>query len=223
MKYQAEPHLQSSYGSGARRLVAAALLVGWWPIVIAETIYGSLDNFALEAIAGNSVRFAVAAVVGLAGATVLVAAGLAMAYLARRGSPILAWLGGALSVALAVGAAGFVQLHLIVLELTAPNLDRAAMNTFVETNLQGSGLWKLPQLLLIGGFIFGLPIQMIALRRARVISWGPVLLAATGIIVHGIDPLGLWELVGLSLIAVAVSLVGFRVRRMSDAEWTAYQ
>jgi hypothetical protein len=147
-----------------------ALLIGWWPIAIAEALYGSLDDFALEAIAANSTRFGAAAIVGLIGVLGLFGAGLAMAYLAHRRSPFLAWLGGVLAACLVVGAAGFVQVHLMVLEMTAPNSERAAMNTFVQANLQTFGLWQLPQLLLVVGITFGLPIQMIALRRAGVAS-----------------------------------------------------
>jgi hypothetical protein len=66
----------------------------------------------------------------------------------------------------------------------------------------------------------GLPLLALALRRARVISVLPVVLIIAHAPIHFME-LSWTEVASHLVLAAGVALIGLRILRMTDAEWSA--
>jgi hypothetical protein len=205
-----------------RSLVGVSLVVGWFPIAIGEALYGTLDDFTqLELVAASPGRMIGGGLVQFLGAVVLIPAILGMVYLARSRARLLTRIGGVLAIGLPVGLGGFAQLHLVAREFARPGLDRAAMTEFVAGFNEVGGAWGVPVMVVLIGMTLGLPLLALALRRARVISVLPVVLIIAHAPMHLFMDLSWAEVASHVVLAAGVALIGLRVLRMTDAEWSA--
>jgi hypothetical protein len=200
-----------------RRLVGVSLLVGWLPMAIAKVLYGGMGDFSqFDLIAANPGRLIAGGLVSHFGAILLIPAIVGMVCLARARARTLTTIGALLAIAIPVAIGGVSELHLVGREFARPGLDRAAMTEFVA-RFDDMGAWGVPVMLLLVGMTFGLPLLAIALRRAQVISIVPVIVILVHIPVHF-----LWaDTLSHFILAAALTMVGLRVLRMTDAEWSA--
>jgi hypothetical protein len=204
-----------------RRVVGVSLVVGWFPVAIGEALYGTLDDFTqLELVAASPGRLISGGLVQFLGAIVLIPAILGMVYLARSRARLLTRIGGVLAIGLPVGLGGSSQLHLVAREFARPGLDRAAMTEFVAGFNEFGGAWGVPVMVVLVGMTFGLPLLALALRRARVISVLPVVLIIAHAPMHMLMGLSWTEVGSHVVLAAGVALIGLRVLRMTDAEWS---
>jgi hypothetical protein len=209
-----------------RRLVGISLVIGWFPIAIGEALYGTMDDFSqLDLVAANPGRMIGGGLVQFFGAIVLIPAILGMIYLARSRARLLTRIGGVVAIGLPVGLGAFSQLHLVAREFVRPDLDQAAMTEFVAGFNEVGGGWMVPIMLVLVGMSLGLPLLTLALKRAGVISVLPVVLVIAGATIHllmdAVLVLSWTEVASHFVLAAGVALIGFRVLRMTEAEWSA--
>jgi hypothetical protein len=219
-------HASATWSVPWRRLVGVSLVIGWLPIAIGEALYGTMDDFSqLDLLAASPGRMIGGGLVQFFGAIVLVPAILGMILLARSRARMLTTIGGVIAIGLPVGLGAFSQLHLVAREFARPGLDQVAMTEFVAGFNEVGGGWMVPIMLVLLGMSLGLPLLALALRRARVISVLPVVLVIAGAAVHllmdAVLVLSWTEVASHFVLAAGVSLIGFRVLRMTGVEWSA--
>jgi hypothetical protein len=204
-----------------RRLVGVSLVVGWFPTAIGEALYGTMDDFTqLDLVAASPGRMVGGGLVQFFGAIVLIPAILGMIYLGRSRARLLTTIGGVVAIGLPVGLGGSSQLHLVAREFARPGLDQAAMTEFVAGFNEFGGGWGVPVMIVLVGMTLGLPLLALALRRARVISVLPVVLIIAHAPIHLFMDMS-WEVTSHFVLAAGVALIGLRVLRMTEAEWSA--
>lgn len=217
-----EPTATATAGSraGLKLITAVSLMVGWLPFAIGEALYGSLDAMDdLSAIAANSTRFGLAAALEFVTALAMIPAVVGMMYLLARRRPMLGAVGGVISLAGVVALGAFVELHLLALEMSAPDLDRAAMTEFAATRLDGFGPFAVP-ILLVLLMPLGLLLLAIGLKRDNLVTlWAPLLIGVHILIHFGVET-ELGEAGSHFVLAVALALIGWRVHRMPASVWS---
>jgi hypothetical protein len=204
-----------------RRTVGVALLVGWFPVAIGEGLYGTMDDFSqLDLVAAAPGRMVAGGLIQLLGAILLIPAIVGMLHLARSSSRWLVAPAAVLTLGLPVALGAFAQLHLVAREFARPEVDRSLMSGFVVARFNDAvGPWGVPVMLVLAGMTLGLPLLLAALWRARAVSIVPFSVALVHLPLHFIETS--WsEVASHVVLAFAVALVGMRVLRMSDTDWS---
>lgn len=185
------------------------LALAWVLFTVGEGLYGELDSLDnLEEIASAAGRFQTAALLELAAALLLIAGIVHMARCIRPDAPRLAGIGRWLALAGTVGLGAFVEVHLLVFDMTAPGLDREAISGFLTGPMAQGGIWSVPIVLVLIALPLGLLLLAIGLTRSDIIPAWPAWLIGLHIVVHlGIDhPLvevGSHAILAIALIAIS--------------------
>lgn len=190
-------------------LALYGLALAWVLFTVGEGLYGELDSLDdLGQIASAGGRFQTAALLELAAALLLIAGIVEMARHIRPDAPRLAGIGRWLALAGTVGLGAFVEVHLLVSDMTSPDLDREAISEFLTGPMAEGGIWSVPIVLVLIALPLGLLLLAIGLTKSDLIPSWPVWLIGLHIIVHlGIDgPLvevGSHALLAIALIAIS--------------------
>lgn len=208
------PHIESPR---VRRFAGASLLLAWVPMTIGEALYDEMDSVTKLTDIVDPARMEAAALLQLLSALLLIPAAVTVMHLTRRRAPVLAWLGGGLTIVTAVAIAAFSQFHLLLAELTRVDGDTAAVNRFLADNLTGFGAWSIPILLLLVGMTFGIPLLVAAAWRAGVVHVTAPVLAVFATVLHMVGSAPTGEVVSHALLAGAIAMVGVGVWRRTGA------
>ena len=190
-------------------LALYSLALAWVLFTVGEGLYGELDSLDnLDGIASATTRFQTAALLELAAALLLIAGIVQMARHIRPDARRLAGIGRWLALAGTVGLGAFVEVHLLVFDMTAPGLDREAISGFLTGPMAQGGLWAVPIVLVLIALPLGLLLLAIGLSRSDIIPAWPAWLIGLHIVVHlGIDhPLvevGSHAILAIALIAIS--------------------
>ena len=160
---------------------------------------------------------------GLVFAPMLLLSVLAISYVARRGSPLLAMLGGGLGfVGWSMGATT-VNMDYLVSQLGASGFDLQSI-TDIGDALQNSTFAAVGGIIWLIGHIFGMILTGIALGRAKIINWWIAAALMVSQPFHFIAavvvPSRLLDVtLGWGLTTVASVFVSIAILRMSNDEW----
>jgi hypothetical protein len=208
-------------GVVARRFMPSgiiALMAAWFLFATGEALYGDLDGTTdFGAIADASGRFAAGALLELAAAVLLAVGAAALMMLLRDAAPRLSVIGGWVTLAGAVGVAGFAQFHLMLLAMSDAALDRTAMNAFLVGSLEEVGLWGIPVIFVLLAVPIGLLLLALGTARAGITSHVPAVLIGVYMVVHLVGIPGIagdWtEVLSHYLLAGVLFWIGWRVFR----------
>ncbi len=208
-----------------RRLASAACLVVGPALLLAATIVlpwqNDQDAAATLQLAGDeTVATQVGDLLAFLGILAMIPATLAVMRVLRRRAPVLALVGGAISIA------GWVSAMIIVVtdQINIGLADAAGAREAIATALEGSSAWVL-NIVLVGlllGILVGPIVLGAGLMRARVVAvWAGAAVAASGVITVAAFA---GDLQALDIVASAVYLIGLLpvarlVGSVSDAEW----
>lgn len=208
-----------------RRLASAACLVVGPALLLATTIVlpwqNDQDAAATLQLAGDeTVATQVGDLLAFLGILAMIPATLAVMRVLRRRAPVLALVGGAISIA------GWVSAMIIVVtdQINIGLADATGAREAIATALEGSSAWVLNIVLagLLLGILVGPIVLGAGLMRARVVAvWAGAAVAASGVITVAAFA---GDLQALDIVASAVYLIGLLpvarlVGSVSDAEW----
>jgi hypothetical protein len=196
------------------RVLLACFGASWIALAIAETLLGNgldaLDDVLM--IRANSGRIATAGLLHLVTAVLL---GFGLVGLAPlvRGS-VTARVGWVLSMIGVPCLGAFAMLHLLALEVAAPELAADAMNQYLVDRLgQAGGPWLVP--ILYAAFIGGIGfiLLVVGLARLGLVSWVAVGVVAAGVVLHAFGGTEVTETVSHWMEAAGLVLAAFGVAR----------
>lgn len=147
----------------------------------------------------------------------------AIAYVARRGSPVLATVGGALSfIGWSMGATT-VNMDYLVSQLGASGFDQA-MIVRIGDSLQNSTFAAVGGIIWLVGHILGMVLIGIALGRAGIVKWWVAIALMVSQPFHFIAavviPSRLLDVtLGWGLTTIASAYVALAILRMTNDEW----
>lgn len=154
---------------------------------------------------------------------VLLLSVVAIAYVARRGSPLLATIGGGLSfVGWSMGATT-VNMDYLVSQLGATGFDQALI-VRIGDSLQNSNFAAVGGIIWLIGHIFGMILIGIALGRAGIIKWWAAIALMVSQPFHFIAavvvPSRLLDVtLGWGLTTLVSLMVGIAILKMSNDQW----
>lgn len=187
----------------------------WFVFGTGELLYGALDgatDFAqIQAARG---RFGLAALLQLLSAVLLAGGVAGLVRVLGRAAPRRTTVGAWLTMAGAVGVGAFAQFHLLLLAMSAPELDREGMNGFLTGPLESGGLWSVPIVLVLLAVPLGLLLLALAAAAAGMSSRWPAVLVAAHIVLHLAVPKPEWgEPASHYVLAVALLWLAVDARR----------
>lgn len=204
--------MNTSRGAGMRRRAAGVSLIAAPLLLLASSVYrfGLGRNFEWYATMKLSFFFFIVAALGLA-------------HLLRGRADGSGLVGAALAIAGAVSGASLTTAVLLLSAVQDSGLDAAALQT-VERALNQFGGYRAVVLCPLPGPLFpvGLLILAVALWRKRVVpAWAALTLAAGAVFFPAGRAAGVaWAFwVCDALLTLSMSYIGWRVLKMSDAEW----
>ena len=208
-----------------RRLASAACLVVGPALLLATTIVlpwqNDQDAAATLQLAGDeTVATQIGDLLAFLGILAMIPATLAVMRVLRRRAPVLALVGGAISIA------GWVSAMIIVVtdQINIGLADATGAREAIATALEGSSAWVL-SIVLVGlllGILVGPIVLGAGLMRARVVNvWAGAAVAASGVLTVAAFAGDLQALDILSSAAYLIGLVPVArlVGSVSDAEW----
>lgn len=160
---------------------------------------------------------------GIICAPALLISVLAIAYVARRGSPLLATIGGGLGfIGWSMGAAT-VNADYLVSQLGASGFDQRTI-TDIGNALQNSAFAAVAGIIWLIGHILGMVLTGVALGRAKIINWWVAAALMVSQPFHFIAavviPSRLLDVtLGWGMTTVASVFVSIAILRMSNDEW----
>jgi hypothetical protein len=171
-----------------------------------------------DALAAHAGQAEIAALLLHFGYLLLLPAALGIMHLARRATPKLAHVGGALAVFGLASLPGLLVTDFYDLAL-AQNLDRA-QSVAISDATQESWAGAVMGLSTIAPMFFGLVILMVAAARAGVAKLWMAPLMAVAWLLPFVSGTGLAPAVaGAAIIVGLFASIGFKVARMSDQAW----
>ncbi len=208
-----------------RRLASAACLVVGPALLLATTIVlpwqNDQDAAATLQLAGDeTVATQIGDLLAFLGILAMIPATLAVMRVLRRRAPVLALVGGAISIA------GWVSAMIIVVtdQINIGLADATGAREAIATALEGSSAWVL-SIVLVGlllGILVGPIVLGAGLMRARVVNvWAGAAVAASGVLTVAAFAGDLQALDILSSAAYLIGLVPVArlVGSVSDTEW----
>lgn len=205
--------------------VAVPLALSWAAVAAAETLLGDLDALTdVASVSAGAGRVAAAGLLHVL-AGVLLAVG-AVGLLGLLRGRLVGRIAAGLVVGSAVCLGAFGMLHLLAVEVAAPDLDAAAMDAFLARLSTEPGWWALPVAVVALLALPALAVACLSLARAdRVRWWGGAVVAVaavghavlgdgwTEVAAHWLAAAGL-AVVALDLVRAARSLGGAHGREL---------
>jgi len=208
-----------------RRLASAACLVVGPALLLATTIVlpwqNDQDAAATLQLAGDeTVATQIGDLLAFLGILAMIPATLAVMRVLRRRAPVLALVGGAISIA------GWVSAMIIVVtdQINIGLADATGAREEIAAALEGSSAWVLN--VVVGGLLLGILVGPIVLgaglMRARVVTtWAGAAVAASAVLTVAAFA---GDLQALDILSSAVFLIGLLpvarlVGSVSDSEW----
>jgi hypothetical protein len=207
-----------------RRRVAGISLIGFAATLVAQDLFGprtpSEAAGQYAAVAADRGGMIASSVFLLASSLFLVPAVWGILHLVRERGVTLGHIGGALAIVGALGHVAVMTYQLALVEMTKVG-DREAMVAVIDrlSNSATVGVVVFPMIL---AFALGLLILAVALWRARFVQGWAAALVLVAVALDIGAPDGAPDAVSIPkqlLAFAAFAYVGFRVLRMSDADW----
>lgn len=207
---------------GGTSLIAAPLLLGIGEVLRLTIADGANTGTAahLDAVAGSSTGWQLMTVLDMAAVVLFVPAVLALVHLTRRRAPVLAHLGGGLSLVGLLGAAGHnVFAHVLDGAMARVDGDPSGVLAVVDP-MEGLPGFLVVLAMFLVGFIIGPILLAVALHRSRSApSWAAAGIGAGMLVFANAGTSLPMTLVACGLLVVGMGAVAVRVLSMNDTEW----